>query len=134
MVERFERTWQLNALIIPFGRVVELWFRPRMFGVEHPPADKPVACVAKRPRTFLYFETVLLERAAILGLGTPTFRTTSLHRHPVPSWFRKHVESTEAPPPAPDDGAAASGFAEKVAFKVSSLIAEANVNRRSMGL
>jgi hypothetical protein len=105
-----------------------------MVGVEHLPADKPVACVAKRPRTFLYLKTVLLQRAALLGLGAPTFRTTSPHRHPVLAWFRKHVESTEAPPPALDDGAAASGSAEKVAFKVSSFIAEANVNRRSMGL
>jgi len=101
VVERFERSWQLNAVLSAASRPLRLWFRPRVFGLEQVPTDQPVVYVAKHPRTFLYLETVLLGLVTFWEGKHRPFRTmekrnTSIHSTPGLAWFRRHAQSIEA--------------------------------------
>jgi len=101
VVERFERGWQLSAALSTASPLLRLWFRPRVFGLEQVPTDRPVVYVAKHPRTFLYLETVLLGLITFWEGEHRPFRTmekrnTSIHSAPGLGWFRRQVQSIEA--------------------------------------
>ncbi len=98
---RFPRSWRQKLFLIPLARLLQLWFRPRVHGLEQVPADSPVLYVAKHPRTFLYFETMLLGLLTFWDSGRPPFRPmeqrgTTLHRFPLIGWIRRHVGTIEA--------------------------------------
>jgi 1-acyl-sn-glycerol-3-phosphate acyltransferase len=97
----FPRTWRQRAVLVPFARALRLWFRPRVHGLDLVPADRPVVYVAKHPRTYLYFETMLLGILAFWDAGRLPIRPmekrgTSLHRIPGLGWVRRHVGTIEA--------------------------------------
>lgn len=101
MIDRFERSRQLRTVLPAASRALRLWFRPRVFGLEQVPVDRPVVFVAKHPRTFLYLETVLLGLVVFWEGKHRPFRTmekrnTSIHSTPGLAWFRRHVQSIEA--------------------------------------
>lgn len=91
-----------RAILSPLFRFLRVYFRARAHGLEAIPADRPVLYVAKHPRGWLYFETMLL--------GTFTFffdprrpemqvmekRGTSLHRAPLLGWIRRNVNTIAA--------------------------------------
>ena len=98
---RFPRTWRQQAVLVPLVRALRGWYRPRVHGLEAVPADWPVVYVAKHPRTYLYFEIMLLGLLTFWDSGRVPFRPmekrgTSLHRAPVLSWIRRHVGTVEA--------------------------------------
>lgn len=98
---RFPRTWRQRAVLVPFARALKAWYRPRVHGLEQVPADRPVVYVAKHPRTYLYFETMLLGLVSFWDSGRVPFRPmekrgTSLHRVPGLAWVRRHVGTIEA--------------------------------------
>ncbi|WP_242392469.1 1-acyl-sn-glycerol-3-phosphate acyltransferase [Anaeromyxobacter oryzisoli] len=98
---KFPRTWRQKAVLIPLVRALKLWYRPRVHGLEAIPRDRPLVYVAKHPRTWLYFETMLLGLLTFWDEDRIPFRPmekrgTSLHRLPVTSWVRRHVGTIEA--------------------------------------
>jgi len=93
--EHFPRTWRQWAVIMPFTRALKLYYRPRVHGLDAVPADRPVVYVGKHPRTWLYFETMLLGILAFWDAGRIAIRPmekrgTSLHRLPGVAWIRRH--------------------------------------------
>ena len=99
---RFERSPALSRIIIPFARGLGRWYyRARVFGDEHIPADRPVIYVTKHPQTFLYLETVLLAVFTFWDNDRPPIRVlektgTSIHRTPVLGWMRRNVNAVPA--------------------------------------
>lgn len=98
---KFPRTWRQQAVLVPLVRALKLWFRPRVHGLEAVPRDRPVVYVAKHPRTWLYFETMLLGLLTFwdedrVPMRPMEKRNTSLHRLPGTSWVRRHVGAIEA--------------------------------------
>ena len=99
---RFVRSPALSRIIIPFVRGLGRWyFRARVFGDEHIPADRPVIYVTKHPRSFLYLETVLLAVVTFWDNDRPPIRVlektgTSLHRTPLIGWMRRNVNAVPA--------------------------------------
>jgi 1-acyl-sn-glycerol-3-phosphate acyltransferase len=98
---RFPRTWRQNAVIVPFVRALRLWYRPRVHGLDRVPADRPLIYVAKHPRTYLYFEVMMLALLTFWDSERIPFRPmekrgTSLHRLPGLGWIRRHVGTIEA--------------------------------------
>lgn len=97
----FVADWSLTKVLMPLARAMSLYFRARAFGVERIPRRAPVIFVGKHPRTFLYFETLMLgmhvwwdrDGAPLRVLETPA---TSLHRTPVIGWMRRHVNTLAA--------------------------------------
>lgn len=97
----FPRTWRQEAVIVPFVRALRLWYRPRVHGLEAIPEDRPLVYVAKHPRTWLYFEIMLLALLTFWDGDRIPFRPmekrgTSLHRLPGLGWIRRHVGTIEA--------------------------------------
>jgi len=97
----FERGWPMRGVIIPFARGLKRMYRARVIGAHHIPADRPVIYVGKHPRTWLYFETLVLGLVAFWDSDRPPIRAleerdTSLHRAPLIGWFRRHVSSIPA--------------------------------------
>jgi 1-acyl-sn-glycerol-3-phosphate acyltransferase len=98
---RFPRTWRQEAVLAPLARALKLWYRPRVHGLDAVPRDRPVVYVAKHPRTWLYFEIMLLGLLTFWDEDRLPFRPmekrgTSLHRLPGTSWVRRHVGTIEA--------------------------------------
>ncbi|BDG03258.1 1-acyl-sn-glycerol-3-phosphate acyltransferase [Anaeromyxobacter oryzae] len=98
---KFPRTWRQEAVLIPLVRALKLWYRPRVHGLEAVPRDRPLVYVAKHPRTWLYFEIMLLGLLTFWDEDRVPFRpmekrNTSLHRLPGTSWIRRHVGTIEA--------------------------------------
>jgi 1-acyl-sn-glycerol-3-phosphate acyltransferase len=98
---RFPRTWRQKAVLAPFARALQAWYRPRVHGLEGVPADRPLIYVAKHPRSWLYLETILLGLVTFWDSGRVPFRpmerrNTSLHRLPGLGWIRRHVGTIEA--------------------------------------
>lgn len=98
---RFPRNWRQKAVLVPLTRLLKLWFRPTVHGLERVPQDRPVLYLAKHPRAFLYLETMLLGLLTFWDSGRPPFRPmekrdTSLHRTPLLAWVRRHVGTIEA--------------------------------------
>ena len=98
---RFPRSWRQRYLLVPMARLLQLWFRPRLRGLEHVPADRPVLYLGKHPRTFLYLEVILLGLLTFWDSHRPPFRPmekrgTSLHKAPILGWIRRHVGTIEA--------------------------------------
>jgi 1-acyl-sn-glycerol-3-phosphate acyltransferase len=101
MSERFPRTWRQKAVIAPAARALKLWYRPRVFGLDAVPKDRPVVYVGKHPRSFLYLEIILLGLVSFWDGDRLPFRPmekrgTSLHRLPGLAWIRRHVGTIEA--------------------------------------
>jgi 1-acyl-sn-glycerol-3-phosphate acyltransferase len=101
MTERFPRTWRQKAVLVPLARALEGYYRPRVHGLDAVPDDRPVVYVGKHPRTWLYFETILLGLVTFWDAGRIPFRPTekrgtSLHRIPGLAWIRRHVGTIEA--------------------------------------
>ena len=71
---RFPTTWRQRAVLVPFARALKAWYRPRVHGLEQVPSDRPVVYVAKHPRTYLYFETMLLGLVSFWDSGRVPFR------------------------------------------------------------
>ncbi len=99
--DRFQRNWPKKAVIIPLARALKAWYRPRVRGLEQVPMDRPVVYVGKHPRTWLYFEIMLLALLTFWDSGRVPFRPmekrgTSLHRLPILSWIRRNTSSIEA--------------------------------------
>jgi 1-acyl-sn-glycerol-3-phosphate acyltransferase len=98
---RFPRTWRQELVIVPAARLLKLWYRPRVHGLEQVPADRPVIYVGKHPRSYLYLEIMLLALVSFWDSGRVPFRPmekrgTSLHRLPGLGWIRRHVGTIEA--------------------------------------
>jgi 1-acyl-sn-glycerol-3-phosphate acyltransferase len=113
---RFPRSWRQRAVLVPFARALKLYYRPRVHGLDAVPADRPVVYVGKHPRTWLYFETMLLGLLTFWDAGRVPFRPmekrgTSLHRLPGLAWVRRHVGTIEA---SEDAAAAALAGGESV--------------------
>jgi 1-acyl-sn-glycerol-3-phosphate acyltransferase len=99
--DRFPRTWRQRAVLVPLARALKAWYRPRVHGLDQVPSDRPVIYVAKHPRTYLYFETILLGLVSFWDSGRVPFRPmekrgTSLHKLPGLGWVRRHVGTIEA--------------------------------------
>jgi 1-acyl-sn-glycerol-3-phosphate acyltransferase len=87
---------------MPFFRLLRAYYRARAHGLEGIPQDRPVLYVAKHPRCYLYFETMLLglftffADAAWPEIQVMEKRGTSLHRAPLVGWLRRNVNTIEA--------------------------------------
>ncbi len=99
---RFERNLAKRAVIIPLARALKRgWYRARVEGLDQVPYDRPVLYVAKHPRTWLYFEVMVLGLVTFWDSGRVPFRPmekrdTSLHRLPGFGWIRRNTSSIEA--------------------------------------
>jgi 1-acyl-sn-glycerol-3-phosphate acyltransferase len=97
----FVADWSLTKVLIPLGHAMSAYFRARMHGTDRIPRDVPVIFVGKHPRSFLYFETLVLgthvwwDRAG-RPLRVLESRGTALHRTPVIGWMRRHVNAVAA--------------------------------------
>ncbi len=97
----FVANWSLRNVLMPLARAMSLYFRARAFGVERIPRNTPVIFIGKHPRTFLYFETLMLGMHVWWDRDGPPLRVletpaTSLHRTPVIGWMRRHVNTLAA--------------------------------------
>ena len=101
VTDRFVRTFGLRAVVIPAARLLQTYFRARVFGDDRIPRDRPVIYVGKHPRSYLYLETMLLGLYAFWDADRPPFRVleakgTSLHRTPILGWIRRNVNAIPA--------------------------------------
>jgi 1-acyl-sn-glycerol-3-phosphate acyltransferase len=93
----------VQAIILtPLRPLLQLWFRPRVQGLENVPKDRPVIFVTKHPKGFLYLETILLgfivywvkrDRPLIRPMEQ---RNTSIHRTPILGFMRRNVNTVPA--------------------------------------
>jgi 1-acyl-sn-glycerol-3-phosphate acyltransferase len=91
-----------RAILAPLFRLLRVYFRARAHGFEQVPRDRPVLYVAKHPRGYLYFETMLL--GVFTSFDDPTRpemqvmekRGTSLHHAPLIGWIRRNVNTIVA--------------------------------------
>ncbi len=96
-----------RAVLTPFFRLLRAYYRARAHGLERLPKDRPVLFVAKHPRCYLYFETMLLGLFTFFSdprwpeIQVMEKRDTSLHRTPVVGWLRRNVNTI----PASEDAA-----------------------------
>ena len=96
-----------RAILMPFFRLLRAYYRARAHGLESLPKDRPVLFVAKHPRCYLYFETMLLGLFTFFSdprwpeIQVMEKRDTSLHRTPLLGWLRRNVNTI----PASEDAA-----------------------------
>lgn len=87
--------------------MLRVYYRARTHGLEAVPKDRPVLYVAKHPRSYLYFETMLLGLFTFFSdrrwpeIQVMEKRDTSLHRTPLIGWLRRNVNTI----PASEDAA-----------------------------
>jgi 1-acyl-sn-glycerol-3-phosphate acyltransferase len=99
-----------RAILTPLFRLLRRYFRARAHGLAAIPADRPVVYVAKHPRGYLYFETMLLGVFTFFDdprrpeMQVMEKRDTSLHRAPLVGWIRRNVNTI----PASEDAAVAA--------------------------
>jgi len=91
-----------RALLTPLFRILRAYFRAQAHGLEAIPSDRPVLYVAKHPRCYLYFETMLLgvftffDDPGLPELQVMEKRGTSLHRAPILGWIRRNMNTIAA--------------------------------------
>jgi 1-acyl-sn-glycerol-3-phosphate acyltransferase len=91
-----------RAVLLPLFRFLRAYYRARTHGLDVVPKDGPVLFVAKHPRCYLYFETMLLglftffSDASWPEIQVMEKRDTSLHRTPVVGWLRRNVNTIAA--------------------------------------
>lgn len=102
MTGSFPRTWRQTALIMPFAQSLKRYYRARVHGLEQIPPDLPVVYVAKHPRTWLYFETMVFGMFAFwdapgrIPIRVMEKKDTSVHRLPLVGWVRANIGCIEA--------------------------------------
>ncbi|HET9555117.1 MAG TPA: 1-acyl-sn-glycerol-3-phosphate acyltransferase [Anaeromyxobacteraceae bacterium] len=91
-----------RALLLPLFRALRAYFRASARGLEGLPRDRPVLLVAKHPRGYLYFETMLLGLFTFFTdrswpeIQVMEKRDTSLHATPLIGWLRRNVNTIPA--------------------------------------
>lgn len=96
-----------RAILMPLFRVLRAYYRARPHGLENLPRHRPLLYVAKHPRCYLYFETMLLGFFTFLAdselpeIQVMEKQGTSLHRTPLVGWLRRNVNAI----PATEDAA-----------------------------
>jgi len=91
-----------RALLTPFFRVLRAYYRAQAHGLESLPKDRPFLFVAKHPRGFLYFETMLLGLFTFFSdpdwpeIQVMEKQGTSLHQTPLVGWMRRNVNTIPA--------------------------------------
>jgi 1-acyl-sn-glycerol-3-phosphate acyltransferase len=91
-----------RAILTPLFRFLRAYHRASAHGLEAVPRDRPVLYVAKHPRGYLYFETMLLgvftffDDPSVPEMQVMEKRETSLHRAPLLGWIRRNVNTIAA--------------------------------------
>jgi len=91
-----------RAVLLPFFHALRAWHRAKAHGLEGLPRDRPVLFVAKHPRGWLYFETMLLGLFTFFTdrswpeIQVMEKRGTSLHATPLIGWLRRNVNTIPA--------------------------------------
>ena len=91
-----------RAVLLPLFRLLRAYFRAQVHGLEDLPKGPPVLFVAKHPRCYLYFETMLLGVFTFFSdrawpeIQVMEKRDTSLHRTPLVGWLRRNVNTIPA--------------------------------------
>ena len=91
-----------RAVLTPLFRFLRAYYRARAHGLEAVPPDRQVLYVAKHPRCYLYFETMLLGVFTFFGdprlpeMQVMEKRGTSLQLAPILGWIRRNVNTIAA--------------------------------------
>jgi 1-acyl-sn-glycerol-3-phosphate acyltransferase len=91
-----------RAILMPVFRLLRAYYRARAHGLEDLPKGPPFLYVAKHPRCFLYFETMLLGIFTFFSdrdwpeIQVMEKRETSLHNTPLVGWLRRNVNTIPA--------------------------------------
>ncbi len=99
-----------RLLLTPLLELLVHYFRARAHDLDLVPRDRPVVYVGKHPRTWLYFEIMMLGYLAYFRRGDrPAIKIlekqdTSLHRAPLLGFIRRNVNAI----PASEEGAVAA--------------------------
>ncbi len=102
-----------RAVLMPLFRLLRAYYRASARGLDELPRDRPVVFVAKHPRCYLYFETMLLGFFTFFAdpawpeIQVMEKRETSLHRTPLVGWLRRNVNTIPATEEAALDALAA---------------------------
>ena len=91
-----------RALLLPLFHALRAYHRARVHGLEGLSKDRPYLFVAKHPRGYLYFETMLLGLFTFFTdrawpeIQVMEKRGTSLHATPLIGWLRRNVNTIPA--------------------------------------
>jgi 1-acyl-sn-glycerol-3-phosphate acyltransferase len=91
-----------RAVLLPLFRALRAYYRARAHGLDRLPRGRPVLLVAKHPRAYLYFETMLLGLFTFFTdrawpeIQVMEKRDTSLHATPLVGWLRRNVNTIPA--------------------------------------